>query len=107
MKRLLAMSLVVLSSFAYGQTSTATAPDANKLVYKGAPAWSLSSNRTGVTILYIDGTSEKIPWNKPDLAKFQSSRRYSVNRAVAFIVVFLVLPLILHLFVLQIMDSPC
>lgn len=63
MNTLLATSLVVLSSLAYGQTSTATAPDANKLVYKGAPAWSLSSNKTAVTIMYIDGTSEKIPWS--------------------------------------------
>jgi hypothetical protein len=63
MKRLLAISLVVLSSFAYGQTSTATAPDANKLVYKGAPAWSLQSNKREVMIMYVDGTSEKIPWS--------------------------------------------
>src|ERR1700683_1002191 len=63
MKTLLAISLVVLSSLAYGQTSTATAPDPNKLVYKGAAAWGLSSNKSGVTIMYIDGTSEKLPWN--------------------------------------------
>jgi hypothetical protein len=63
MKPLLAISLVILSSLAYGQTSTATAPDANKLVYRGAPAWNLSSNKTGVTIMYVDGTSERLPWS--------------------------------------------
>jgi len=63
MKTLLAISLVVLSSLAYGQTSTATAPDPGKLVYQGAPAWSLTSNGHGVHISYTDGTVENLPWN--------------------------------------------
>lgn len=63
-KTLLALSVLVLLSFACGQTSTATAPDAGKLVYQGAPAWSLTSNRLGVHISYADGTVENLPWNQ-------------------------------------------
>jgi hypothetical protein len=63
MKTLLAMSVLVLSSFACGQTSTATVPDPGKLVYQGAPAWSLASNAQGVRINYTDGTVENLPWS--------------------------------------------
>lgn len=63
MKALLAISMVVLSSLAYGQTSTAV-PNPNKLVYKGSPAYGVSSNKNGVTILYIDGTQETLPWDR-------------------------------------------
>lgn len=57
------MSLVVLSSLACGQTSTAV-PNPNKLVYKGSPAYGVSSNKNGVTISYVDGTQETLAWDR-------------------------------------------
>jgi hypothetical protein len=63
-RTLLAMSVLAVSSFACGQTSAATAPDPGKLVYQGAPAWSLTSNGHGVRISYTDGSVENLPWNE-------------------------------------------
>lgn len=64
MKTFLAISIVALSSLGWSQTSTAIAPDANKLFYRGAPAWSMQSLKDGVTIRYIDGTTEQFTWDR-------------------------------------------
>lgn len=52
-----------VASLAHGQTSTAVL-NPNKLVYKGSPAYSVSLNKDGVSLAYIDGTQEKLSWDR-------------------------------------------